>query len=167
MLSGSTTIRGNSRYGINNTSSETLDAIFNWWGDATGPFHPLSNAGGLGNQVSDNVAFDPWLATPASPCAPPDSDGDGVPDDTDECPNSDLSPTVVIDGCDSGVPNTLFADGCTISDLIAHCAAGANNHGQFVSCVAQLTTALRQQGVITGKQKGAIDRCAGKSSIGE
>ena len=48
-----------------------------------------------------------------------DSDGDGIPDDEDNCPNSDLSDTVVIDGCDSGVANTLLSDGCTIADLIA------------------------------------------------
>ena len=32
-----------------------------------------------------------------------DLDGDGVPDDEDCEPESDLSPFVVIDGCDSGV----------------------------------------------------------------
>jgi hypothetical protein len=96
-----------------------------------------------------------------------DSDGDGVPDGSDACPNSNLSPTVVIDGCNTGVPNTLFANGCTISDEIAECAAGASNHGQFVSCVAKLTTQLKKQGTITGNQKGAIDSCAGKSSIGK
>ncbi len=35
-----------------------------------------------------------------------DSDGDGFPDSVDQCPHSDLSATVVIDGCNSGVPNT-------------------------------------------------------------
>ena len=53
-----------------------------------------------------------------------DTDGDGIPDADDECPNSDLSATVVIDGCNSGVPNTLFSSGCTVSDLIAECAEG-------------------------------------------
>ena len=96
-----------------------------------------------------------------------DADGDGVCGDVDDCPNSNLSPTVIIAGCNSGVPNTLFANGCTISDLIAHCASGASNHGQFVSCVAELTNSLKAQGVITGKQKGAIQSCAGKSSIGK
>ena len=96
-----------------------------------------------------------------------DSDCDGIPDDIDACPHSDLSATVVIGGCDSGVPNTLFANGCTIADLIAHCAASASNHGQFVSCVAELTNTLKANGAITGKQKGAIQSCAAKSSIGK
>ncbi len=94
-----------------------------------------------------------------------DEDGDGVIDDDDQCPGSDLSPTVVIDGCDSGVPNLLFSDGCTISDLIAQCAAGASNHGQFVSCVSHLANDLKKDGLITGAQKGALTSCAGQSNL--
>ena len=94
-----------------------------------------------------------------------DSDGDGFPDDEDACPNSDLNETVDIDGCDSGVFNHLLDDGCTISDLIEECAAGANNHGQFVSCVAQLTNALKQEGIISRQEKAAIQRCAGQTDI--
>ena len=94
-----------------------------------------------------------------------DADFDGLGDDCDVCPESDLSDTVVIDGCDSGVANVLFDDGCTISDLIAECAAGANNHGQFVSCVAQLTKALKRQGIISGQEKGAIQSCAAQADI--
>jgi hypothetical protein len=83
----------------------------------------------------------------------------------DECPNSDVSATVVIDGCNAGVTNTLFPTGCTISDLIAACAEGASNHGQFVSCVDKLTTALKKAGTITGQQKDAIENCAGQAAI--
>lgn len=96
----------------------------------------------------------------------PDGDGDGLADDgLDACVGSDLSPTVVIDGCDSGVPNPLFNTGCTISDLIQNCADGAGNHGGFVSCVAHLTNSLKKQGVISGSQKGAIQSCAAGSSL--
>ncbi|MGK0184490.1 MAG: hypothetical protein ACI9R3_000262 [Verrucomicrobiales bacterium] len=94
-----------------------------------------------------------------------DTDGDGFHDDEDDCPESDLSATVVIDGCDSGGVNVLFDDGCTISDHIAKCAAGADNHGDFVSCVAHLTNILKKAGLITGKQKGAIQKCAAQSDI--
>jgi hypothetical protein len=94
-----------------------------------------------------------------------DADGDGVPDDVDECPNSDLSATVVIDGCDSEVPNTLFPSGCTISDLITECAEGASNHGQFMNCVSSLTDGLKADGVITGPQKDAIQHCAARADI--
>ena len=94
-----------------------------------------------------------------------DSDGDGLVDDEDACPNSDLSPTVVIDGCDSGVANILFADGCTISDLVQQCAAGASNHGQFVSCVSHLANDLKKDGIISGNEKGKLTSCAAKSDI--
>lgn len=39
----------------------TVNAIHNWWGDASGPFHPTLNPAGQGNAVSDRVLFDPWL----------------------------------------------------------------------------------------------------------
>jgi len=106
--------------------------------------------------VLDNVAF-------GNPII--DTDGDGFPDDEDACPESDLSASVIIDGCDSGVDNLLLDSGCTISDLIADCAANASNHGQFVSCVAHLTNDLKSDGLISGKEKGAIQRCAAKANL--
>lgn len=96
---------------------------------------------------------------------PPDSDGDGIADGADACPNSVLAAMVVIDGCDSGVANTLGADGCTISDDIAQCAADAGDHDEFVSCVAHLMNELKNAGVISGKDNGAIQRCAAQSSL--
>lgn len=95
----------------------------------------------------------------------PDADLDGVDSGVDCEPNSDLRPTVIIESCDSGVTNTLFSNGCSISDLIAHVAASSNNHGQFVGGVARLTAALVRDGVITDAQKDAIVECAGSSSL--
>ena len=95
----------------------------------------------------------------------PDADLDGVDSGLDCEPNSDLRPTVNIESCDSGVTNTLFSSGCTISDLIAHIAASSNNHGQFVAGVGRLTAALVRDGVITNAQKDAIMACAGSSSL--
>ncbi|MGB6873095.1 MAG: CFI-box-CTERM domain-containing protein [Dehalococcoidia bacterium] len=49
-------------YGVWNDGSETLDATYNWWGDASGP----SDYGpGEGDYVSDNVDFEPWLGVEA------------------------------------------------------------------------------------------------------
>lgn len=95
----------------------------------------------------------------------PDADGDGVVDDEDCNPNSDLSPTVVIGGNDSRVPNTLFENGCTISDIIAQIAASSTNHGEFVSRVTEYTNSLARSGLITGRQKGAIQSAAAKAEI--
>ncbi len=47
-------------YGVTSTGPQ-VDATSNWWGDASGPLHPVTNPGGLGNEVSDNVAYCPWL----------------------------------------------------------------------------------------------------------
>jgi hypothetical protein len=95
----------------------------------------------------------------------PDADLDGVDSGVDCEPNSDLRPTVNIESCDSGVPNTLFENGCTISDLITHIAANSSNHGKFVGGVAKLTAFLVNQGTITNAQKDAIVACAGSSNL--
>lgn len=94
-----------------------------------------------------------------------DADLDGLADTADCEPHSNLAPTVVIGGCDSGVTNYLFTSGCTLSDYIAHLGASASNHGQFVSGVADLTNQLKKAGLITGAQKSSIQSCAAGASI--
>ncbi len=96
----------------------------------------------------------------------PDADLDLVPDDgADQCLGSDLRPTVNVATCNSGVTNTLFTNGCTISDLIGKIAAQSKNHGDFVSEVAHLTNELKASGFINGAGKGAIQSCAAGASI--
>ena len=94
-----------------------------------------------------------------------DDDNDGIPDDDDACSMSDLEETVVIDGCDSGVPNQQIGDGCNYSDEIAIIAAGAKNHGAFVSGVAQLSNDLKKADLITGDDKDAVMECASEAAI--
>lgn len=95
----------------------------------------------------------------------PDSDGDGITDGDDECVTSDLGPTVMTDSCDTGVENDLFANGCSLSDIIdevvSRCSADARNHGSFVSCVSQETNELKQDGILSGGDKGAVQACVG------
>lgn len=53
-------IVGNTEYGVINEDPENdiFDARFNWWGDESGP----SGSGpGLGDAVSNNVVYSPWL----------------------------------------------------------------------------------------------------------
>lgn len=58
-------IAGNNEYGISNENTEAdLDANNNWWGDPSGPSH----SPGLGDKVSANVDFDPWLPFPFEQC---------------------------------------------------------------------------------------------------
>lgn len=44
-------------------SSLELDARYNWWGDPSGPY-ATTNPGGVGDEVSDKVTFQPWLTSP-------------------------------------------------------------------------------------------------------
>jgi hypothetical protein len=114
--------------------------------------------------VSDCDSVDSTLTFDLIICT--DSDDDNITDYEDKCPNTDISGdlggTAVIDGCDTGVDNILFDDGCTISDLIMNCADAAGNHGDFVSCVSHITNELKPQ-VLSGAEKGAIQSCAAQS----
>ena len=54
-------IYDNSGFGVYNANTATtLGAENNWWGDASGPYHATLNPSGTGDEVSDNVDFDPW-----------------------------------------------------------------------------------------------------------
>jgi len=59
----------NSSFGLRNGNALQLSAERNWWGDASGPYNEAGNPAGTGNEVSDNVDFDPWSLTP-DPCEP-------------------------------------------------------------------------------------------------
>jgi hypothetical protein len=63
-------ISGNTWAGMFNNDTTVVDAKDNWWGDITGPFHPMWNPGGLGNEVSDNVDFIPFLTSPPGGVCP-------------------------------------------------------------------------------------------------
>lgn len=58
-------ISDNVNYGISNnhavTGAPEIIAINNWWGDKSGPFNADTNASGTANQISWNVASQPWL----------------------------------------------------------------------------------------------------------
>lgn len=89
------------------------------------------------------------------------------------CPDSsDQSPTVMVDSCDSGVPNTVgpyttfprprkginsgnVAGGCTIADTLNNCLGNPDQKG----CVASVTKQLKRQGVLTKAQRNDIIDC--------
>jgi hypothetical protein len=86
-----------------------------------------------------------------------DGDGDGVPDDRDECPNT--RPGAIVD-----------ANGCSIDDLVP-CAGPRSggrwrNHGQYVSSVAKTAEVFLAPGLITTGQKDTIVAAAAHSSCG-
>jgi hypothetical protein len=96
----------------------------------------------------------------------PDADLDLVADDgADSCLGSDLSANVVIGSNNSGVPNTLFTNGCTIKDFVNQCLTPATNRGGFNSCVAHLGDSLLAAGVINDVQKDALQSAAARSKL--
>ncbi len=88
---------GNTDQGIFTKPAVDVDATYNWWGDPTGPNDPngvietdgidcsipvedLLNADGLGDTVSENAPYCPWLLAPLqssnNPCPRGDLDYD-------------------------------------------------------------------------------------------
>ena len=60
----SSAITDNGGLGLNNSGTHAANALYNWWGDASGP----GGVGpGTGDEVSANVLYDPWL--PQAECA--------------------------------------------------------------------------------------------------
>lgn len=56
-------IEHNSWFGLN-VSAHTgppLNCTMNWWGNASGPYHPDLNPEGNGDKVSDDADFIPWM----------------------------------------------------------------------------------------------------------
>ncbi len=96
----------------------------------------------------------------------PDDDNDGVPDGLDACVLSAPTPaTVLVAQCDTAVPDQLLMSGCSITQTIVGIAESSFKHGEFVSRVKHLTSDLRQAGLISNKDKRAIDRCAAHANV--
>ncbi|WP_417658792.1 hypothetical protein [Pseudidiomarina sp.] len=87
-----------------------------------------------------------------------DSDADGILDDVDACPASDISTTVVVGANDTGVTNSVDSVGCSISDKVQACSADAQSKGAEVSCVSHLAKQLRKEGIISNSDHGALLR---------
>ena len=56
--------------------------------------------------------------------------------------------------------NEVLSDGSSFNDLTGRCADEAINHGALVSCVSSLAAQWLQEGLITNRDKKAIERCA-------
>ncbi len=63
-------LRDNLTYGAFSNTVAPYDARGNDWGHISGPFHPTLNATGQGNEVSDNVLFEPWTGQAGLAIAP-------------------------------------------------------------------------------------------------
>ncbi len=111
--------------------------------------------------VADNCPFQPnsdqanYDGDDRGDICDPDDDNDEVLDVDDPFPLSNTDPTVIINGCNSGVDN-LNIEGASFSDLIGECAASATGNGQFVSCVAHLANEWSRAGLISGRDRSRI-----------
>ncbi|MEM7480981.1 MAG: PA domain-containing protein [Acidobacteriota bacterium] len=88
-----------------------------------------------------------------------DGDGDGVGDIEDQCIDSDTGPTVVIGSCDSGVDNTLFGDGCSISDNLTQCELDASHPLEYLGCSFHYLLYLKFSHEINGREFSRLLRC--------
>uniref|UniRef100_UPI00249224BE T9SS type A sorting domain-containing protein n=1 Tax=Marinifilum flexuosum TaxID=1117708 RepID=UPI00249224BE len=64
-IANSNLVRSNG-VAINNSSSNTVSAINNYWGHYSGPLSNEENPDGEGLEVSNNVNFSPWLNRPTN-----------------------------------------------------------------------------------------------------
>lgn len=124
----------------------------------TDPTNPDTDGDGVNDGDEIAAGTDPTVPDAR------DSDGDGLVDADDACVNSILSTTVLINGVNSGVSNSVDALGCSVADnLELACSGDFKNHGQFVSCVAQTSTDLRKAGLINNNERAAIVKAAANS----
>ena len=141
---------------INGTQSGSV-RVFSPDEDGDGLVVPADNCPSVFNPAQVDTDGD-GVGDVCDTCTDVDGDGfgdPGFPVNTcaeDACPDSDLSPTVVIDGEDTGVENELLPGGCTISDLIAEVL----ETDPSLSAVVQLLVDLKGDGFITGQELGAI-----------
>jgi len=89
---------------------------------------------------------------------PVDGDGDGVPDDEDECPNTESGAVVDEHGC--SIAQLVPCEGPTTGGRW-------KNHGQYVSIVAENIESFLTQGRITPSQAEAILEAAAQSDCGK
>lgn len=48
-----------------------INATNCWWGSASGPHHPVTNPNATGDNVTNNVIYEPWAGAPAGDTTPP------------------------------------------------------------------------------------------------
>ncbi|WTF80397.1 hypothetical protein OG856_35880 [Streptomyces sp. NBC_01594] len=81
------------------------------------------------------------------------------------CPERDDRSTVFLGSINTGVPNRVTTNGCTVNELIEDHRAW-NNHGAFVSHVGEIVTTLRKEGVLDQREAALIKKAAGQSDVG-
>lgn len=128
-----------------------------WGGDASGTDATAELV--IFADAHVTASFDPV------PANPDDADGDGIPDEDDACPESDLSPTVVIDNCNTGVENRVLPNGCTLSDALAVYGENCRRHDIYFARTVLLLVHLYHRDLISRREAQAILLCAIRAKI--
>ena len=161
-------LAGFSRAGSSGTDllNGPVDNLFASW-DMLSSIGPLAGEGNLVqwenppvNTSAGRLVFDSQRTSVrfTATIGNADSDGDGVLDSQDECPNTPAG--AVVD-----------AHGCSIEQLVP-CAGPLSgghwkNRGQYVSAISQTAAKFVAQGLITKRQKSAIISAAARSHCGK
>ncbi|WP_371540074.1 OmpL47-type beta-barrel domain-containing protein [Streptomyces sp. NBC_00466] len=82
------------------------------------------------------------------------------------CPETDDRATVFVGSVNTGIPNRVTTNGCTINELIEDHLPWSS-HGGFVSHVEHIVAALRHEGVVDQREAGQIKKAAGRSDVGK
>jgi hypothetical protein len=105
-----------------------------------------------GDFFAGSTLIDAWVAKlGARPDG--DSDGDGVPDSRDRCPNT--PPGAVVN-----------SDGCSIRQLCP-CDGDWSNHGDYVRRMLEVVWSFYHEGLITAGERRALIREAARSDCGK
>ncbi|WP_236048644.1 ThuA domain-containing protein [Paractinoplanes ovalisporus] len=81
------------------------------------------------------------------------------------CVVADPSTTVRLDDVDTGVPNRVVGEGCTIDDLIDD-ESTWSTHDAFVRHVNAVAASLKKDGKLNDREAGTLTRLAASSKIG-
>lgn len=91
-----------------------------------------------------------------------DADGDGVPDDEDAFPHSDLRSTVMIGTCDAAVANQPVpgSNGATFNDLVKDARTSSGSPDELLQALSSLAEKWQMAGLISGADRERIVACA-------
>ena len=93
----------------------------------------------------------------------PDDDNDGVADEDDPFPTSDPSPVVDVGDGESGVENREIEPGVTLADVVNQAFLDCEG-SEGTDCMSEALNDLKDQGVITGAEKGALQSAVCKTT---
>ena len=102
-------------FAIENLGTGTVNAIGNWWGDPTGPFHTAANPSGMGEGVSDGVTFNPWATI--NLCDPSEIIIDLQPMNQQTCDGVNVALDVTASGTSNLTYQWQVASGAVFIDL--------------------------------------------------